>query len=50
MTLEVLGHVTMERSCDQTGSKLSCDPSCDQVPKQVLTLSDKESGDKECEC
>ena len=49
MTLEVLGHVTMGRSCDQTGSKLSHDPSHDQVPKKVLTLSDKESGDKESE-
>jgi hypothetical protein len=35
--------VTVGRSCDQTGSK----PSRDQVPKKALTLSDKESEDKE---
>ena len=45
MTPEVLGHVTVGGSCDQTGSKSSRD----QAPKQVLTLLDKESGDKECE-
>ena len=43
MTPEVPGHMTMGRSCDQTGSKSSRD----QVPKKALTLSDKESGDKE---
>jgi hypothetical protein len=49
VTLKVPGHVTMGRSCDQTGSKSSRDPSRDQAPKKVLTLSDKESGDKERE-
>jgi hypothetical protein len=49
VTPEVLGHVTVGRSCDQTGSKSSCDPSHDQAPKKALTLSDKESGDKERE-
>jgi hypothetical protein len=49
MTPEVLGHVTVGRSCDQTGSKSSCDPSCDQALKKALTLSDKESEDKERE-
>ena len=49
MTPEVPGHVTVERSCDQTGSKSSRDPSSDQAPKKALTLSDKESEDKEHE-
>ena len=49
VTPEVPDHVTMGRSCDQTRSKSSCDPSRDQAPKKVLTLSDKESGDKERE-
>ena len=49
MTPEIRDHVTVGRSCDQTGSKPSRDPSRDQVPKKVLTLSDKESGDKERE-
>ena len=47
MTPEVLGHVTVGRSCDQTGSKSSHDLSRDQAPKQALTLSYKESEDKE---
>jgi hypothetical protein len=49
VTPEIRDHVTMGRSCDQTGSKSSRDPSCDQAPKRALTLSDKESGDKERE-
>ena len=49
VTLEVPDHVTVGRSCDQTGSKSSHDPSRDQAPKKALTLSDKESGDKERE-
>jgi hypothetical protein len=49
VTPEIRDHVTMGRSCDQTGSKSSRDPSRDQVPKKALTLSDKESGDKEHE-
>ena len=49
VTPEIRDHVTMGRSCDQTGSKSSCDPSRDQAPKKALTLSDKESGDKERE-
>jgi hypothetical protein len=42
-------HVTVGRSCDQAGSKSSRDPSRDQAPKKALTLSDKESEDKERE-
>jgi hypothetical protein len=49
VTPEIRDHVTVGRSCDQTGSKSSRDPSRDQVPKKALTLSDKESGDKERE-
>jgi hypothetical protein len=49
ITPEVPDHMTMGRSCDQTGSKSSRDPSRDQAPKKALTLSDKESGDKERE-
>jgi hypothetical protein len=49
VTLEVSEHVTIGRSCDQTGSKSSRDPSRDQAPKKALTLSDKESCDKEHE-
>ena len=49
MTPEIRDHVTVGRSCDQTGSKSSHNPSCDKALKKVLTLSDKESGDKECE-
>ena len=45
VTPEVPDHVTVGRSCDQTGSKSSRD----QVPKKALTLSDKESEDKEHE-
>ena len=47
VTPEVPDHVTVGRSCDQTGSKSSRDPSRDQAPKKALTLSDKESEDKE---
>ena len=49
VTPEVPDHVTVGRSCDQTGSKSSRDPSRDQAPKKALTLSDKESEDKERE-
>ena len=49
VTPEVPDHVTVGRSYDQTGSKSSRDPSHDQAPKKALTLSDKESGDKEHE-
>ena len=49
VTLSVPDHVTMGKSCDQTGSKPSRDSSRDRAPKKVLTLSDKESEDKERE-
>jgi hypothetical protein len=48
MTLKVLEHVTMGSSCDHTGSKLSHDLSCDQVPDLAPSQSDNKSGDKEC--
>ena len=49
VTLEIPDHMTVERSCDQIGSKSSYDPSRDQVPDLVPRPSNNESDDKEHE-